>query len=400
MDSKQHITLTELHAAHNYSPLEVVVAEAQGAWVKDVEGKRYLDMLSAYSAISFGHRNARINAAAMRQMEKVAVTSRAFFNDQLGPFCNELANLCGMEMVLTMNTGTEAVETALKLARRWGYQKKKVPENQAEIICFDGNFHGRSISIISFSTESDSKDQYGPYTPGFKLAPYGDLAAIEKLVTPNTVGVLVEPIQGEGGVIIPPAGFMSGLSELCKRRNVLLLADEVQTGLCRTGKVFCCEHEQVSPDVYILGKALGGGLLPLSAVVSSRDIMSVFTPGSHGSTFGGNPLACAVGREVVAIINEEKPEDRARVLGNKFLQDLKALKLPMITEIRGRGLFIGLDVDPAFGPGKKFAKLLKEVGILCKDTRRQTIRFAPPLTIDTMDLEWALEQIKIAVAKV
>ncbi|MBN8548730.1 MAG: ornithine--oxo-acid transaminase [Deltaproteobacteria bacterium] len=394
MDSKQHIELTQRYSAHNYSPLEVVLASGDGAWVSDVEGNRYLDMLSAYSALNFGHQNKRILKAAAAQLNRLTMTSRAFFNDQLGPLCQELSEFCSLEMVLPMNSGAEAVETSIKAARRWGYEVKKVAENKAEIICLSGNFAGRTTTIISFSTDKESTRDFGPFTPGFKIARFGDAAHLESLISENTVAVLAEPIQGEGGVIIPPSGYLKSLREICTKHKVLLIADEIQTGLCRTGDIFACDHEHVIPDLLLLGKSLGGGVTPISAVVGKREVLHVFTPGSHGSTFGGNPFACAIAREVIALIKEEKPEVRAKTLGEYFLRELRAIKSPFITEVRGRGLFIGCDVDPAYGPAKKVCARLKEHGLLCKDTRVQTIRFAPPLVIEQKDLDLALVAIK------
>lgn len=394
MDSKRHIELTETYSAHNYSPLDVVIAGGQGAWVTDVEGKRYLDMLSAYSALNFGHQNKRIADAAINQIKRLTMTSRAFFNDQLGPFCKELSELCGSDMVLPMNSGAEAVETAIKASRRWGYQVKNVPRDKAEIICMSGNFAGRTTTIISFSTEEGSTKDFGPFTPGFKIARFGDAEHLESLITPNTVAVLAEPIQGEGGVIIPPDGYLKAMRSICDRHNVLMILDEVQTGLCRTGYVFAAEHEQVKPDLMTLGKSLGGGITPVSAVVGKREILGLFTPGSHGSTFGGNPFACAVAREVIALIKEEHPEERARTLGEYFLKELRSIRSSFITEVRGRGLFIGCDVDPSYGPAKKVCSKLKDHGLLCKDTRVQTIRFAPPLVIEQSDIDRALEGIR------
>lgn len=393
MDSKQHIALTEQYSAHNYAPLDVVIASAEGAWVHDVEGKRYLDMLSAYSALNFGHRNKRLVDAAINQLQKVAVTSRAFYNDQLGLFCKELADLCRLDVVLPMNSGAEAVETMIKASRRWGYRVKGVPENKAEIICMSGNFAGRTTTIVSFSTEETTTQHYGPFTPGFKIATYGDAEHVAALINANTVAVLLEPIQGEAGVIIPPDGFLAEVRKLCDQHRVLFLADEVQTGLCRTGELFACDYEGVRPDLLALGKSLGGGIIPVSAVVGKKEVMDVFTPGSHGSTFGGNPLACAIAREVIALIHAEQPQKRSKELGAYFLEKLREMKGSFVTEIRGRGLFIGVDVDPSYAPAKKICAKLKEQGLLCKDTRQQTIRFAPPLTIEKSDLDWALEQI-------
>ncbi len=379
--------------APNYSPLEVVLVAGSGAFVTDIDGVRYLDMLSGYSALNFGHAHPRLVAAAATQMGRLAVTSRAFYNDQLGPFCEELATLCRQEMVLPMNSGAEAVETALKCARRWGYQVKGVAADSAQIIAFSGNFAGRTISICSFSDQVSTREDFGPFTPGFTVVPYGDLERVRQAIGPNTVGVIVEPIQGEGGVIIPPPGFLKGLSELCAKERVLFIADEIQTGLCRTGDLFCIDHDGVTPDLMTLGKSLGGGIVPISALVGSRQLLGLFGPGSHGSTFGGNPLACAIGREVIRLIREEKPQERARLLGDRFRQRLAEVKSPVVQAVRGRGLFIGVDIDPRWGPAKNLCKLLLERRILCKDTRHQTIRFSPPLVIEEATLMTAAETI-------
>lgn len=390
----QHIELTERYGAHNYAPLPVVLAEGEGVWVSDVDGNRYMDMLSAYSALNFGHRNPRIVRAAEQQMKKLPLTSRAFYNDQFGPFCEELAHFCGMQMVLAMNSGAEAVESALKVARRWGYEKKGVEENKAEIICMSDNFAGRTISIISFNTEGENRRNFGPFTPGFVIARFGDVADIERCITKNTVAVMFEPIQGEAGVLMPPDGFLRDLREVCSHHRVLMIADEIQTGMCRTGKRFACDHEGVTADMVILGKSLGGGILPISAVVSSAEILGVLTPGSHGSTFGGNPLACAVAREVLRFIADERPEERAAELGALLMERLRAMQSPFVESVRGRGLMIGVDIKSEHGIAKDFCKKLLHEGLLCKDTRKQTIRFAPPLTITHAELEWALERIQ------
>jgi ornithine--oxo-acid transaminase len=393
MDSEDHIGLYHQYGAQNYAPLPVVLAEAAGAWVWDIEGNKYLDMLSGYSALNFGHRNARFLAAANKQLHRMGLSCRAFHHDQLGPFCRDLANLCGMQRVLPMNSGAEAVETAIKAARKWGYEKKKIATDKAEIICFSNNFHGRTTTIISFSTVSTYQAGFGAFTPGFKIAPFGDLEAVKRLVTENTVAVLVEPIQGEGGIIVPPAGFLPGLRKLCTEARVLFMADEIQTGLCRTGEVFACTHDKVVPDLYILGKALGGGIIPISAVVGSDEVMSVFTPGTHGSTFGGNALACAVASEVIAYINEEHPEQAAAELGNFFMQALRELKCPAFKEVRGRGLMIGVDIHEQFGSAKDYCKKLLKYGILAYDTRKQTVRFLPPLMVTKEELKGALKSI-------
>jgi ornithine--oxo-acid transaminase len=382
---------TLAHSAHNYDPLPVVIAEAEGAWVTDVEGRRYLDMLAAYSAINFGHRNPRLVAAAMRQLDRVTLVSRAFDHDQFGPFCTELAALAGMDMVLPMNTGAEAVETAVKTARKWGYEVKGVPDGEAVIIVFDGNFHGRTTTIISFSTDEDARAHYGPYTPGFRVVPYGDLDALAGAMDDRVVGVLAEPIQGEAGVLVPPDGFLTGVRDLCTRYGALMMADEIQSGLGRTGATFACEHENVVPDMYLLGKALGGGIVPVSAVVSRADVLGVFKPGQHGSTFGGNPLACAVGREVIAMLSTGEYQERSAKLGAHMHDRLSALPADVVHERRGRGLWAGLEFVSL--PGREACERLAARGVLAKDTHGTAIRLAPPLTISEDDLDWALDRI-------
>jgi ornithine--oxo-acid transaminase len=386
----------DAHGAHNYHPLPVMIAEAEGAWVTDVDGRRYLDMLAAYSAINFGHRHPRLVAAAQRQLERVTLVSRAFEHDQFGPFCAELAELAGLDMVLPMNTGAEAVETAIKTARKWGYEVKGVPDGEAVIIVFDGNFHGRTTTIISFSTDEDARASYGPYTPGFRIVPYGDLAALRAAMDPHVVGVLVEPIQGEAGVIVPPAGFLAGVREICSASGALMIADEIQSGLGRTGTTFACEHDDVVPDVYILGKALGGGIVPVSAVIAGSDVLGVFRPGQHGSTFGGNPLACAVAREVIAMLGTGEFQERSAKLGAHMLDRLSALPAGAVREVRGRGLWAGIDF--ARLPGREACERLAERGVLAKDTHGSTIRLAPPLVISEADLDWALDQVE-AIAR-
>ncbi|GAB6933247.1 ornithine--oxo-acid transaminase [Calditerricola satsumensis] len=385
------IAQTETYGAHNYHPLPVVIARAEGIWVEDVEGNRYLDMLSAYSAVNQGHRHPKIIRALKEQADRVTLTSRAFHNDQLGPFCEKLSRLTGKDMVLPMNTGAEAVETAIKAVRRWGYWKKGVPENQAEIIVCENNFHGRTITVISFSSEEAYREGFGPFTPGFKIIPYGDIRALEEAITPNTVAFLVEPIQGEAGIIVPPDGYLRQAYELCKRHNVLFVADEIQTGLGRTGQLFACDWEDVKPDVYILGKALGGGVFPVSAVAADKEILGVFNPGSHGSTFGGNPLACAVAIAALEVIEEERLADRARELGAYFMGELKKIQHPHIKEVRGKGLLVGMELTV---PARPYCEKLKEKGLLCKETHENTIRFAPPLVITKDELDWALERIR------
>lgn len=395
--SQDYIKLAHDYSAPNYAPLDVVLVRGEGAWVWDAEGNKYLDMLSAYSAMNWGHLNKRIIERAKEQLGILTVTSRAFYNDQFSLFAKELAEFCNSESVLVMNSGAEAVETALKGARRWGYVKKGVEDGQAEVICFSGNFHGRTTTIVSFSDSDDSRKHFGPFTPGFKLCPYGDAEALASMITPKTVAVLVEPIQGEGGVRIPPAGFLRQVREICTNNNVLFLADEIQTGLCRTGKIFACDYEGVIPDLYIIGKSLGGGVVPISAVVGKKEILDLFTPGSHGSTFGGNPLACAIGREVLALIKEEKPHDVAHSTGEYLLAKIEELRSPVVEALRGRGLLIGIDVKVESGKAKHFCHLLKDRGLLCKDTRQQTIRLAPPLNISRDDVAWAIEQLKFVL---
>ncbi|MBU0641154.1 MAG: ornithine--oxo-acid transaminase [Planctomycetes bacterium] len=394
MTGTQHIELVERFAAHNYHPLPVVVTKAEGVWVEDVDGKRYMDMLAAYSAVNFGHCHVELVAVAAEQLKRVTLTSRAFHNDQLGPLSQELTELCGMEAVLPMNTGAEGVETAIKTARKWGYTKKGVPVDQAKIICCENNFHGRTTTIVGFSTDPQARDGFGPFSPGFEIVKYGDIAALRDAIDDNTVAFLIEPIQGEAGIIVPPDGFLREVRELCSERHVLFIADEIQSGLGRTGHTFACDHEGVKPDIYILGKALGGGIMPVSAIVSSRDILSVFTPGDHGSTFGGNPLACAVARRVVAILKGGKYQENARVLGEYLFGRLRALKTDTVKEIRGRGLWVGIEFHESAGPARKYCEALMREGLLCKDTHAQTMRLAPPLCITKDELDWALERLE------
>lgn len=394
MNTAQAMQQIDTYGAPNYSPLPVVIRRGDGAWVEDLEGKRYLDMLAAYSAVNFGHGHPEIVAAAQEQLSRVTLTSRAFHNDQLGPFCEGLAKLCGMEMVLPMNSGAEAVETAIKTARKWGYKVKGVPDGQAKIIVCDGNFHGRTTTIVSFSTDPQARADFGPYTPGFDIIPYGDAKALEAAIDNNTVAFLVEPIQGEGGVVVPPEGYLKAVRDICTRHRVLFIADEIQSGLGRTGYTFACDHEGVRPDLYILGKALGGGIMPISAVVSHKDILGVFKPGDHGSTFGGNPLACAIARRVIEILNRGTYQERARTLGEQFITRLRADKLPKIKNVRGRGLWIGVEVqgtEPAkpAEPAKIVCKQLMKEGLLCKETHETTLRLAPPLCIEQADLDLA-----------
>ncbi|MER5885508.1 ornithine--oxo-acid transaminase [Streptomyces sp. NPDC001941] len=393
------IASAEAHSAHNYHPLPVVVATAEGAWMTDVEGRRYLDMLAGYSALNFGHGNRRLIEAAKAQLERVTLTSRAFHHDRFADFCTQLAELCGKEMVLPMNTGAEAVETAVKTARKWGYRVKGVPDGRARIVVAGDNFHGRTTTIVSFSTDPEAREDYGPYTPGFDVVPYGDLAALEAALTDDTVAVLLEPIQGEAGVLVPPPGYLAGVRELTRARNVLFMADEIQSGLGRTGKTFACEHEGVVPDVYVLGKALGGGVVPVSAVVAGADVLGVFKPGEHGSTFGGNPLACAVALEVIAMLRTGEYQQRAAELGDHLHHELGLLVGGgSVARVRGRGLWAGVDVEPDRGTGREVSQRLMERGVLVKDTHGSTIRLAPPLVISKEDLDWGLDQLRAVLS--
>jgi ornithine--oxo-acid transaminase len=391
--SEELLALAERHAPHNYHPLPVVIAEGEGAWVTDVEGKRYLDMLAAYSALNFGHRHPRLVAAAHAQIDRLTLTSRAFHNDTFPIFCRDLAELAGKDMVLTMNTGAEGVETAIKTARRWGYDVKGVAPDRAKIIVADGNFHGRTVTIVSFSTDPSAQAGFGPFTPGFEVVPYGDIEALRAAIDDETVAFLVEPIQGEAGVIIPPDGYLRGARELCTERGVLLIADEIQSGLGRTGTTFAVEHERVVPDLFILGKALGGGIMPVSAVVADRDVLGVFKPGEHGSTFGGNPLACAIGLEVVDLLREGTYQRASAELGAWLAHAIRDAALPTVAEVRGRGLWIGIDLTPDAGTARAACERLMTLGVLAKDTHESTIRLAPPLCVSREDLEWALERI-------
>ncbi len=396
------LKLEEEYGAHNYHPLPVVIATASGAYVTDEDGRRYLDALAAYSAVNFGHGHPRLVRAAKAQLDRVTLTSRAFHNDQLGHFCAELAALCDMDRVLPMNTGAEAVETGIKIARKWGYEVKGVPDGQAEIIVAEGNFHGRTTTIVSFSDDPTAHDHFGPYTPGFVRVPYGDIEAIREAITPNTVAVLIEPIQGEGGVIIPPDGYLRGIREVCDSEQVLFVADEIQAGLGRTGRTFACEHEGVKPDMYLLGKALGGGIVPVSAVVGRDEVIGVIGPGQHGSTFGGNPLACAVGREVVAMLQEGTYQANAAALGERMAARLAAADLPMVKEVRARGLWLGIELVAGDVPARRYCEALLTAqvdgptgpaGLLAKDTHETTIRLAPPLGITAEEADWIVDQL-------
>jgi ornithine--oxo-acid transaminase len=387
------IALAEQHTAHNYHPLPVVVAEASGAWVTDVEGRRYLDCLAGYSALNFGHGHPDLLAAAHRQLDRVTLTSRAFHHDQLGPFCADLAALAATDLVLPMNTGAEAVESAIKVSRKWGYQVKGVPDGQATIVVADGNFHGRTTTIISFSTDPQARDGFGPYTPGFRIVPYGDADALAAAIDDSTVAVLLEPIQGEAGVLVPPLGYLSAARVLCTERNVLLVLDEIQSGLGRTGETFAWQQEGAKPDLMLLGKALGGGIVPVSAVVGREAVLGVLHPGEHGSTFGGNPLACAVGREVVRLLGTGLYQQRARELGDVLHGRLGLLIGHGLLAVRGRGLWAGIDIEPSLATGREVCKRLAARGLLAKDTHGSTIRLAPPLVIDRTEVEWAVDQL-------
>ncbi|MFI6875246.1 ornithine--oxo-acid transaminase [Streptomyces sp. NPDC050400] len=383
------------HSAHNYHPLPVVIAAADGAWMTDIDGRRHLDMLAGYSALNFGHGHPRLIAAARDQLERLTLTSRAFHHDRFGDFCEQLAELCGMEMVLPMNTGAEAVETAVKTARKWGYRVKGVKPDKARIVVAAGNFHGRTTTIVGFSTDETARADHGPYAPGFDIVPYGDVAALEAALTDDTVAVLLEPIQGEAGVVVPPSGYLAGVRELTRSRGVLFICDEIQSGLGRTGRTFACEHEAVVPDMFVLGKALGGGVVPVSAVVSSAEILGVHRPGEHGSTFGGNPLACAVALEVIAMLRTGEYQERAAELGEHLHRELASLTgAGAVQAVRGRGLWAGVDIAPVHGTGREISERLLDRRVLVKDTHGSTIRLAPPLVISKEDLDWGLEQLR------
>ena len=394
MDTKFYVDMEDLYGAHNYLPLDVVITKAKGIWVWDVEGKKYLDFLSAYSAVNQGHCHPRIVKALTDQAKKLTLTSRAFRNEQWPLLAKELCDLTGYKMALPMNSGSEAVETAVKAARMWAYKKKEIPQDEAEIIVCSNNFHGRTITIISFSTESLYRKDFGPFTPGFVVVPYGEIGALEKAINPNTAAFLVEPIQAEAGILFPPEGYLREVKELCEKNNVLFMADEIQTGLGRTGKLFGCDHEEVRPDVLIIGKSLGGGCYAISAVLAEREILELFTPGTHGSTFGANPLACAVAREAIRVIREEKMVENSAEQGIYFLKKLKTIKSKLIKEIRGRGLLIGIELKPEAGGARRFCEALEEEGLLCKETHENVIRFAPPLIIKQKELNWAFKKVK------
>jgi ornithine--oxo-acid transaminase len=391
LNSKELIALEEAYGAHNYLPLNVVIERAEGVWVYDVEGKRYLDCLAAYSAVNQGHCHPRITEALFEQARKVTLTSRAFRNAQLPLLYKELHDLTGMEMTLLMNSGAEAVETAVKAARKWGHTKKGIPDGKAEIIVCAGNFHGRTVTMISFSSDEQYRRGFGPFTPGFRIVPFGDARALREAITPNTCAFLCEPIQGEAGIVIPPDGFLHEAAAICRENRVLLMLDEIQSGLGRTGKLFAYMHESIQPDVLIVGKALGGGFYPISAVLASREILGVFEPGDHGSTFGGNPLACAVARAALRVLVEEKLAERSAELGGYFLAKLRTLRSPLIREVRGRGLWIGIELNSEARP---FCEALKDEGVLCKETHAKVIRIAPPLVIQRDELDWAFERFQ------
>ncbi|MEN6559701.1 MAG: ornithine--oxo-acid transaminase [Acidobacteriota bacterium] len=394
MDSKDLIQIEDLYGAHNYHPLDVVVNKAQGIWMYDVEGRKYLDFLSGYSAVNQGHRHPRIVKALIDQARKLTLTSRAFRNDQWPMLAKELCDMTGYNMVLPMNSGAEAVETAVKAARKWACLKKGLAQDTAEIIACTNNFHGRTVTVISFSTDEDYRRDFGPFTPGFPIVPFGDAEALERAITPNTAAFLFEPIQAEAGILMPPDGFLKRAAEICKNHNILFIADEIQTGLGRTGKLFACDYEGVRPDMVIIGKSLGGGCYPVSAVLADREILGVFQPGQHGSTFGGNPLACAVARESLRVIKDEKLVENAAERGAYFVEKLRKVRSRHIKEVRGRGLLIGVELHPAAGGARRFCEELMKEGLLCKETHENVIRFAPPLTIRDKDLNWALKRIK------
>jgi ornithine--oxo-acid transaminase len=394
MKTRDYVALEEQYGAHNYHPLDVVITRGEGVWVYDVEGKKYLDCLSAYSSLNQGHVHPRILNALVEQAKKVTLTSRAFRNDQLPLLYKELSEMTGYEMSLPMNSGAEAVETAVKLARKWAYRVKGVPRYQAEIITATGNFHGRTTTLVSISTEPSYREDFGPFTPGFVTVPYGDASAVEKAINKNTAAVLLEPIQGEGGVVVPPAGYLKQVAEICKKNGALFMADEIQTGLGRTGKLFASEHEGVRPDVVIIGKALAGGFYPVSAILADRPLLGLFTPGEHGSTFGGNPLAAAVARAALAVIREERLAERAESLGTYFLEQLAEIPSPHVKEVRGKGLLIGVELKPGSGGARRFCEALQGKGILAKETHENVIRFAPPLVIEKETIDWALPSIR------
>jgi ornithine--oxo-acid transaminase len=391
------LDLEDQYCAHNYHPLPVVLSRGEGVYVWDENGKKYLDMMSAYSAVSHGHSNPRIVDALVKQARTLCIVSRAFYTDKLGPFLELACDLTGQDMALPMNSGAEAVETAVKAARRWGYEVKGIEQDKAEIIACTGNFHGRTTTVISFSDEAEYRKNFGPLTPGFKLVEYGNAEALEKMITPNTAAFLVEPIQGEGGIVIPPKGYLKKCEEICKKHNVLLIADEIQCGLGRSGKMLACDHEDVKPDGLILGKALGGGVMAVSMFLAKKEVMDIFVPGTHGSTFGGNPLAAAVGMEALKILVEEKLPERSKELGDYMMAELQKIHSPLIDNIRGAGLFIGVEIDEALGSAREVCERLMDRGLLSKETHETVVRLAPPLVITREEIDWAVEQIKVVL---
>ncbi len=399
MDTNEYIRLEETYGAHNYKPLDVVINRGQGIWLWDVQGNKYLDCLSSYSAVNQGHCHPRILAAMTEQAQKLTLTSRAFRNDQLGPFYRELCTLTHSHKVLPMNSGAEAVETVIKAVRKWGYQVKGVPKDKAEIIVCANNFHGRTITIVGFSTDEQYRENFGPFTPGFRIVPFGDVGALESAITPHTVGFLVEPIQGEAGVIVPPAGYLKKAREICTKNNVVFILDEIQTGLGRTGKLLAEEHEGIEADLSLIGKALSGGFYPISAVLSNVEVLGVLRPGEHGSTFGGNPLACAVARMALKVLVEEGMIENAAQMGDYFLSQLRKIRSPFIKEARGKGLLIGVELVPEAGGARRFCEKLMSKGLLCKETHENTVRFAPPLIIKKEEIDWALERIEPVLMK-
>jgi ornithine--oxo-acid transaminase len=397
LNTNEFIALEDRYGAHNYHPLDVVLSRGEGVWVWDVEGNKYLDCLSAYSALNQGHVHPKILTAMVEQASKISLTSRAFRNDQLPLLYKQLSELTGYDMSLPMNSGAEAVETAIKLARKWGYVVKGIPDHQAEILVATGNFHGRTTTIVSFSTEPSYRDPFGPFTPGFIAVPYGDAAALEKAITPNTAAFLIEPIQGEAGVLLPPAGYLKKIKEICQKNNVLLIADEIQTGLGRTGKLFASDHEGVRPDIVIIGKALGGGFYPISAVLADRPVLGLFKPGEHGSTFGGNPLAAAVARAALEVIVDERLVENSAEQGEYFMEQLAEIPSPWVKEVRGRGLLIGVELKEEAGGARRFCEAMMHGGLLCKETHENVIRFAPPLIIKRETIDWAIPRIRAAL---
>ncbi len=403
LDGRRHsedlLARERAHCARNYHPLPVVIERGEGVWVEDVDGRRYFDALAAYSALNFGHRHPRLIGAVADQLGRLTLTSRAFHNDQLGSFCEELARFCGKDLVLPMNTGAEAVESAIKVARKWGYEHRGVPRDEARIIVCDQNFHGRTTTIVSFSSDPLARGGFGPYTPGFMSVPFGDTVALRNAIDAHTVAFLVEPVQGEAGVIIPPVGYLAEVRVICDAHDILFIADEVQTGLGRTGKRFALDHEGVAPDIYVLGKALGGGILPVSAIAADEPVLGLLGPGEHGSTFGGNPLGCAVGREVIALLEDGTLAEHAARLGDQAAARLRDRRLPAVTAVRQIGLWLGVDIDPVAGRAREACERLLEHGVLCKDTHEQTVRIAPPLTVLPSELDWALERIELVLAE-